>query len=58
MSIDITEPKAPPACQVRSCQHGAQIMAKFGPNVTYFKTCRRHTYQDLIPHKLQSNNNK
>ena len=58
MSIDPQELNLQPVCQVDGCCKGQQVMAKYGPVVTYFKTCVRHTYQDLVPHKLQSNNNK
>jgi hypothetical protein len=36
-----------PVCQVDGCKDGASILSKSGDHITYMKTCRRHTYQDL-----------
>ena len=58
MSIDIKTLSIPPVCQVPGCQKGQQIMAKYGSDISYFKTCRRHTYRDLIPVKSMVTTNK
>jgi hypothetical protein len=58
MSIDTPALNIHPVCQVKNCQKGSQIMAKYGSEISYFKTCRRHTYIDLIPVKLMVTTNK
>lgn len=58
MSIDTQALNIPPVCQVDGCRKGQQVMAKYGSEISYFKTCRRHTYRDLIPVKLMVTTNK
>ena len=58
MSINTQVLNIQPVCQANGCQKGCQVMAKYGSKISYFKTCVRHTYRDLVLHKLQSNNNK
>ena len=58
MSIDTPALNIQPVCQVKDCQKGSQIMAKYGSEISYFKTCRRHTYRDLTSVKSMVTTNK
>lgn len=39
---DIPEP-----CPVLGCKNPVQLLAKRGDQVSWFKTCNRHSYADL-----------
>lgn len=48
----------PPPCPVPGCEHGRQIMARFGGKNHYMKTCGGHTYLDIPAEKAKERDNK
>ena len=43
-----------PVCQVQGCEHGAQIASIQGTRATWMRTCRRHTYLDIVPEQVRT----
>ena len=43
-----------PVCEVEGCKEGAQMASIQGSTATWLRTCRRHTYQDLLEEKVET----
>jgi hypothetical protein len=51
-------PNVPPVCLALDCKKDASVLSKQGDNLTYMKTCCRHSYKDIVAQNERNRNNK